>query len=443
MLSIVILAAFFFILVCACLGFSKRQVLTPQFGFCLSFLISTTYAILYVEEWSLDPSPGTFWTLLGGGLLFFVVSIIVGYVYDLMHKKEKRLIRIKHKDPSTNVINIDNWKLIFFGIIQLFTLLLIIRFFSSISIGSLSATIYYYRHTNLFTEDIIRLPRHVVYLRHFSVASGYVWTYILINKFIYKSKKGRILLLVNIVISIVNGVILGGRTPAMVLIVAAGVQYYFIAQKKNGWSRVIKIKQVIKIMAICVVVLIAFEESVLLLGRTLNYDFGEYLAIYLSAEIKNLDIFIREGRFGAGPEKWQTLIYVVNALESIGISRGLYHKLDIPFQRVNGHSLGNVATTYYAFLYDGGYFAVFLFITIMAIISQIAYKKAVVSRKTEDGTISIPVIAYSYIYFTLLFSFFSNKFYEMLFTREYIRYLIFWYLLILFIKKVKLDKNKI
>ena len=78
--------------------------------------------------------------------------------------------------------------------------------------------------------------------------------------------------------------------------------------------------------------------------------------------------------------------------------------------KANGYGLGNVATTFYPWIYDFGYQGVFWLTLIMSVTSEFIYQMtkrchrflAPLSRLFYGGTI-VPCI---------IFAFFSNKFYE-------------------------------
>lgn len=77
-------------------------------------------------------------------------------------------------------------------------------------------------------------------------------------------------------------------------------------------------------------------------------------------------------------------------------------------------------------LYDAGYVGVVIFVIFMAILSQKIYLKAIRSSKVKNDWIDLNVLAYSYMYYTILFSFFSNKFYEEIFSPRFLYYLVWW-----------------
>lgn len=430
-------------LLIVCLLLSKNLILTPQFGFTTCFCVSTFYACFYVKKWNFDMHILTFMTILGGIFLFIVVSFAMQYILSHIKIKNFRKEHSKIEEDKVGILKgVDRWKLSIFICLQVIVLIWTYR--SVLMLGksggagnNLSEAINYYRYTSVFSDKNVGLPKILSYLREFCVSLEYIWSYLLIHSFVYKYSKGRILLGINIGLGICIDLILGARTGLFVLIVVGFVETYFIYKNKVGWGKKVRFSSIVKVIVLGVCIISSFQVLGNLLGRNSTRNFSEYIAIYLSAELKNLDIFIRNGKFGTDFSKGQTLIYVINYLSGrLGIA-SWSHDLDLPFQYINGSPLGNVYTTFYAFLYDDGFFGLIFFVIIMAIICQFSLRKAKTLAKPRD--INIGIVIYSYIYFTIVFSFFSNKFYEMVFNTAFLRMLLYWYLVKWFIMKVKVD----
>lgn len=443
MISLIILIFFLLLLTISCLVLNKHQVLTPQFGYIVFFLIQAIYAIGFVDEWSINLSLNTLLVIIGGAVIFLSVSQLTKKLYYRMHVTQRKKLKIRH-DEMTNAIRIPKWFIISFMMLQLLTLFLLIYNMSKIGSGNLASLISTYRKVNLFTEESISFPGYVMKLRSISKASGYVWTYVVVTNIIYKNKKNIVYLIINIILSMLNGVLTGGRGPAVSMAFSAMVQYYIVLNKKDGWCHQLKLKTIVKVSILSVAVGILFAKSSALIGRTMKQGFAEYIAIYLSAELKNLDIFVRRGVFGTAPDNWQTLINAVNFLGRHGFSN-LVHTFDLPYKNVNGHSLGNVYTAYYAYLYDGGIVGLIVFTSIMAAISQVCYCRAIEWKYKSVGKLDLTVILFSCMYYSISFSFFSNKFYEIVFNIEFIKYIVIWLVMDVIIRKVKIKftiKNK-
>lgn len=432
MIDILILIVMLCGLLCICQILSPNNILTPQFGFVGCFIPQLVYALFYVKYWDLQLSTMTFWILLLSPIEFVLISLGMG-IFKL--PKETRTYHIKNKHTIIGTkdrqekIKISKIFLILFLVGQVLVLIFVIRFLKeNFSSSSLSAAIYSYRHTNLFGDDKRYLPKWLAISRIFSCASGYFWMYPLVHSFVYRYKNNFVLLSLNIVMSAANTIVLGGRGGLIQMAAAIVVQFYFIKGQKESWSRKIDLKMLARILVLLILAIAIFQMSAGLLGRDVSkYSFADYISIYLSAQLKNLDMFIREGNFGADMSRTQTMIYVANFLDGkFAFANGWSHELDLPFHKIHGKSLGNVCTIYYAFLYDGGWLAVVMYIALMAFICQCLFRVATSKKKS---LIDISVITYSYVFFTIVFSFFSPKFYEMVFNPNFAKMIISWCLL--------------
>lgn len=428
----------------ACVILERRVLLTPQFCFIGCFLPEAIYALFYVNAWKLDFSVETMFVLFGGVFLFFIFSFSIEY--PLGRIKFKSSLR-KNKDINghsviLNKIDVDQWKLIILLIIQLVVLAYVVRFIMENYAGlALVNKMKSLNYINKFgdTDEQISLPRVLSWARTFSTSSCYVTGYMLVHSIIMHYKQHRVLLVVNILLSLINIGLNGGRFPLVGFFIALIAQGYFIWGKASNWNKKLKPKAIFKILLVFILMICLFQAFGNLLGRENTENFSTYLARYLSSHLKNLDTYIREGNFGCNIENWQTLIMIVNYLgRKLNIPAWI-HMYDQPFRFINGESLGNTYTVFYWFLHDGGYIGVIVFLFIEALISQCLYQKAAYGR--EKSEISISIILYSYAVYTLVFSFFCERFFKEFINMGMVQRIVCWLLLRYFFMNVHL-KNK-
>lgn len=425
----IILVVGFIIIIGACFYTSQKIILTPQMCFALCFFPGIIYACFYVDKWDLHPAPLTLVIMIGGTGFFAVVSILLS---KILKKKQKSIILIN--GINTDYLNHGFYKirisfivLIAYTFIQLLTLLMLYRFITSLSNGSLSEAIYHFRHERVFTNNNIEIPGFLGLLKYFSYSTGYMTAYILIHSIIYKYWCHQPILILNILISLACDMLFGARTGAFQLLIAIAVEFYIVYGKKSNWKIKISRRTLLISIIAAFVLVICFKDIGNLLGRNSERETDEYLSVYISAEIKNLDTFIREGKFGSDISSNQTFVNLINFLASKTGHYEWYHGLDIPFRSVNGHTLGNVYTIFYSFMYDGGLLGVLLCTGLMAVICQFVFNKAIQER--NNSKIDIWVVIYSYLCCCLVFSFFSNTFYEQIFNYGFFKFVVFWILL--------------
>lgn len=437
MLQMIILFGIFIILFIISAKTSFRgMLLSPQVGVMIGFLLSVGYGLYWVDEYGIDLSAKTMTILLLGCSLFVLCSFLFQAGFKMFGIGKSNL----NYKLYNSVLYIESWKLLVFACFQLFVLGWLVFFLVRLSgSGKLSDAIFAFRHANTFTEDKINLPRLLNLLRRLSIGSGYYWGYYFIYTIVKKGKTNKLLLAGNLLLSIINNIILGARTGAFIIIVAMVVYTYvliYINKRKK-----VRIKTIIIGIIALVVFGFSFKLFGSLLGRDIQFDFSEYMAIYLSAEIKNLDTFVRNNAGGSTLYNCQTLIYVVNWLSGRFGLPNWEHELDIPFFYFRGHNLGNVSTMFYAFYYDDGMRGVVVYTIIMAFLSSFVFVKAINDCRRNSNTFSFSLVLYAYMYFCFLFSFFSNKFYEHIFNPSIIWFFICWKALDLFSTRVTLFKQ--
>lgn len=229
----------------------------------------------------------------------------------------------------------------------------------------------------------------------------------------------------------------------MVILIAIFCFYYCLSRGQKGWSRQKNGRFIASTLAVGAVVLLAFPGIAELLGR--ESDAGsnsfDYLSVYIGAEIKNLDIFLRNAVIPVRSTMWgsQTFVNILPWFAKIFNFTLSGEGLTLPYQTVNGVYLGNVYTTYYAYLYDFGLLGVFTLIPVMAGISQSFFERIISIKNPKRVPYSF--LIYSNIVSSLVLSFFSNKFFEQIFSRTFILIILFWVFLNVFIFGFKFQRS--
>lgn len=438
MVNTIILFVILILILWMCVISSRKILITPAFCFTLSFIISIGYALFSNTYIELNMSYKTL-LCIGGGVAIFALSCII---------LKKSVLTYKNKSITNDFLYevrplyIDKKFLIVFLILELFIIYKYRKFYmNTTGLSSYADAIYMYRNAVMFTEQKMQsISSYILLLRRICVASGYLFSYVLFHSSIYKYKVPRKLLILNIVLIIYLNTLSGSRGPAITYILTMAVQVYLLYGNMRNWNKVIKFKHILYGIALFMVLIFGFETFGNMMGRNSTKTMTDYLAVYISAPVKNLDSFIREGEFGSHISNNQTFIYVVNWIANRFRIDQLYHNTDQPFRyNSSGRGLGNVYTTFYAFLYDGGIIGLVILTCIMALICQYLFLKSI---KKNKNRINICLMMYAYIVPYLGMSFFSNKFYENIFNPLFILYIVIWYIMefILFRLKFKISR---
>lgn len=410
------------------------KLVSPQFVFTICFIPGVIYAYQYIEKWNLNLSVETVNVIVIGLFTFTIISYLTSWIYKCITNNTLKKNNTNNVLIANNNINvqIESWKIRALVIIELISLLLTVLFLVKTFGTNLSASIFAYRSTE---QDNI-LPAPVKILRRFALSSGYIVSYLLLNGIVYKIKKNRFSELLCVIFAIINGFILGGRGDGIQLIFALIIQYFALKSFSSKQKR-FPIKDFLIVLTILIVLWSTFIQMGNLLGREMSFlNFADYMGVYLSAELKNLDIFITTGQIGHPFIQSLTFNSIINSAGKMFSNPNWIQKLDMPFNYYGNYSLGNVGTIFYPFMYDAGIHGVICYALIMAVLCQIIYQRFLKANKFS--AINLSFICYSFIFYIIAFSFFSDKFYEMIFNTAFIWTLVSWAVLKVFLLKIRL-----
>ncbi|WP_461243393.1 O-antigen polymerase [Secundilactobacillus muriivasis] len=411
---------------------SNRELFSPSVLFSGSFLILALFAWINVKKWSLNLAGATYLVVAGSVLEFIVVSYITSFICKNV------LVSSNQMNTDMNYINeispysVQKWNLriMMVVIIQLIFVVSISKgVMSATGSGSLSQAVGILNTTNMpaYTGMKIQLPWTINWFSRFNFACGIFFGYHFVRNITFY-RKFNWLLFTSLVLGLITSLLGGSRGKAVFVIIALLVYYYFFSKQKSGWISTNNIRYFLFALIGLLVVLSIFQWLAILLGRNSQTDPMQYIYIYIGAEIKNLDTFIRNtdfpvktGIFGA-----QTFFNQIPTLEKITGTSFAQYQLYLPFHNVNGYGLGNVYTTLYPWLYDFGYLGVVVMTFIMSISTQLVYSVARVVTTRKSSSFSI--LIYGYLASFVALAFFSNKFFENINT-NLIYYCIFWLIL--------------
>ena len=251
----------------------------------------------------------------------------------------------------------------------------------------------------------------------------YYIIYIMMNN-INAKQKNHPLVYINFIIGAVGSLLMGTKAAFYMYIIGGFVIYIVLRQKKNGWKRNIDFKMVLRVILILCVLLFTFNIIDSWQGRTLtNVGPVDKLATYLGSPLKNLELFLIENNssnnaiFGA-----QTFKSIYNDLYEL-TGNSDYSIINLyKYRWVNGSPLGNVYTMFMPLYSDFGSIGTFAIMIIIGMFTQRIYDMVKYDKHEYD--VDYKVIFYGYLSFTIMFSFFSNKFFESIISKAGIYFII-------------------
>lgn len=424
--------------------YMDKDFASPAIMFVAPFCIALVCAACYRDKWELNMHSNTFAVILGGCFEFVLICFLIHV--SLGKRIRQKVQQINEEiEVGPQTIYVELWKVIVVILIQVFSVYVVSKSMRS-SLGQygiggdFTMIMYYFREYHMFSDYDVGLSSLASNTRLFSIAVTYIWIYIVCNNYICREEiKNLAPMLISISLGIVNSVILGSRGEAIQIIVAVIVIFLFLQRKYNAWKVNIKFTQLLLITLIVMGLMFGFKVAGDMLGRSAVVTYStsavDEVAKYLGAEIKNLDIFLNSPitRYQvAGSQTFGNMLGWIDQKFDLGWNI----ETVLPFQKVNGISLGNVYTVFYAYIYDFGYIGIVVLTMLVAIITQLIYEYVSIEKKKNK--INFKIIINSYVLFLVAFSFFGERFFSYILNTSFIKYLLIWNFMIWFVTKLKL-----
>lgn len=382
---------------------SNKDIMAPSVMMCIMFLISTMFALLNAKTWNVKYDLESVMILSSGIFVFIVSEVIYRYFLCGQLRGERRISEYR----DVKYIYIKPFVLYMIILFNICVCLMYFRQIMSIVGGNLTNISSYflaYRRigiSNLKYQDGEMVSGIITQLMKVVIATGYVSSYVFLNNWISDIKKTKIqiLHLIIIIISIIPSIMTGGRTGILRMISAMLIYYYILWHQKNGWTRNLSWKYIrigiIGILIGCP----AFYYSLVLLGRTTNRQFVDYISDYVGSSIVLFDEYVKNPieckSFGE-----ETLFGIKKLLNFLGLGDAS-QAYNLEFRNV-GIGSSNVYTFFRRPLHDFGLFGMYIFVSLIAFFFAWIYFKHIKYKKKERS--ELWVLAYGYLYYWIVSS---------------------------------------
>lgn len=414
-----------------------KELLSPAILFPLVFLVSTLNGITNYTAWKFDLSFVTVAVIAGGSLLFCLTASIVHRLF-LPHRPGKSI----GKELTALYLPMG-----YYLIFCLYCLMLGVVTLSNIQTvsnqagihGSFLAVLSEFSDKSKHDTVNLALPLYVNVGNAICQAMGLALGYLVVRNYVARGKfhKTDLPLAAALICSALVSLSQGSRGAMLMLLIAVVADYMILHQLKDGVeiSRQ-RWKSVAVLIVVCVAGILVFMGFAIIMGHTSDNLYRDF-SIYLGAPIKNLDIYLTHPWKHRGMIGCTVFFGLYQSLHKIAPGSFPRYVINNPYHAINGHPLGNVHTTFYAFVYDFGYFGLVALTVIMALIVQVCYELVLVKRKNYSTSISFSVLCTLVSHLTpmVAFSFFSNKFYESVIKLGFLEFIVVWTVFFFFIEK--------
>ena len=397
--ALVLFEVFLFI---AAYYFSGLDIMAPSCMMCIMFIISTTIALLNLNNWDISFSLDTS-ILIGSGLLvFFLAEILFRFFicgqlrgpYSISEEHDCKRIYI-----STTLIN----AIIVFNIVVLYLFLKGIIQIVGGNLSNLGSYFHAYRNLgiNSLEKGTSMTSGFINFALKFVVASGYLSGYLLMRNYALKieSKTTQFKYILILVLSVLPSIMSGGRSGILRILSALLIFYYISWHQHNGWKKNLSWKYIRIGLVAFFVLAPSFYYSLGLLGRATSRTLTDYVANYISSSICLLDAYLKNP---VPCVSWgeESLVGVKKILSVIGIGEPST-KYNLEF-RTLGIGRSNVYTFFRRPLHDFGLIGMYIFVAFIAFLFAYIYFKKIKYR--PQYTCAGWSIAYGYLYYWILLS---------------------------------------
>ncbi len=411
----------------------KKDLLSPSFLLCFPFFLATLCCCYNNAIWEFRDYKLLY--VVFGGLLSFMLGCGIISLLNLKNNNnvndvpKKKIVKIK----------VSSMKLLTYLLFELILFFLEINYIKNALnySGSLLKMIGIFYEMNKI--QTIAFKGIINVLNIFNFSGIYIIIYIIANNIVAKEKNNYLLYIV-LFIGCFISLLTGSRTTIFMYILSFVICFFGLKNISNGWKDNLNIKILVKLSCSFIALIYLFYFFAEITGRSVDdMTFIYNVSTYLGAPLKNLELFLIENKinspiFGSATFFYTYMWFADKALLSLPILNLNLFK----YRWINNHGLGNVYTLFMPLFNDFGFFGVFVIMFMLGMFFQKIYYN--LKYKGKYKNINYKLIIYSYFSFALIFSFFSNKIFECIFSISLVYFLIGLYLFDIYFFKLQKDK---
>lgn len=413
--------------------FLDHDILSPSFIFPFVFVLSELNLLTNLNYLNFTLHTITLYVIVIGVACFGLGSLLAS---KISIRSQKKMASIPQNISSVSFEKYPNNKyLVFILIVNIITILYVTHEVVNIAYsygfgGTFFGAIGRYAELMKFSSYDVKISTVSTVLTAFSEAAGYLCAAIIMKNLVNK-KRSSILLVLSFITSFISTFCQGSRGG--VFMIFTSIVIYIMLNRAKPGSRHLSGKLTFKIIVVMLLGLMSFSIAGNIMNKTWNISFYEYLSVYLGFPILNLDIALSSG-VTLGPFSG---FYTFNGILAkifpvIGFELPKYGALS-KFVSLDGHNLGNVYTIFAYLISDFSYFGMIVALMIIGFVSKLIYN---ISQNSSESFL-VSKILYGYLYCSLAFSFFSNKFCE-----NINFYHLFVFIFAIFLSKILVNNSK-
>lgn len=414
----------------------RKEILCPPVIAMLMIEFSAVAGLIEYRESNYNEFSLSATVLLIVGIMSLIFGSMVAYS---IHSKSVNSLEAQIMPSHRQRVEVNFLYTVPALFISLATLLLVLRFLLDLAgtgISNIFFAIGRYRYLSKFSE--IPLPSNVNLGTQLSEMFGSLSLFIFLHNLTFRVKKRKdIWQLIIILIYILQLILLSLRGSIIMLAGAVIYFVYFFWNIYYGWTQKVQ-ERILRLGIISFSALLVFFILLLvIMGRveTLKgYDVGRELWVYVSAGIRNFDLFIKDPSH-IGTTGHETFTNILNGISNI-FGVGEFVKRHLEFETINGLNTGNLFTAFRRYYSDFGIFGLFILPGIEGYIFTSMYMR--VKRKVFKGEMPFLLFLFVKYSYAMMYIPIDDVFFSSILRIGLIYRIPVYYILFVFITKVKL-----
>jgi oligosaccharide repeat unit polymerase len=407
------------IILIVCYAF-HRDFCAPAVLLTIGFWISSLWAWVYQDNWGGFENSKLFTLIVFGVASFCLACFVVQKIDGISTHK----VKTQHLTP----IVFPSRKAIFYLFFELLMIIVIIYVIGrNVGAGNIFTMIGRYYNANKYGQ-IVYDPIYLSIMQYFNVGGVFLFEYMILNNIVCK-KRNYLYSYFIVGLGMIISLLQGTRNALFMFIISGAVLYFILKSLNTGWKANITIKTFIKGLFTAAICIGIFKLSLIATGRNSEeYTYVQLLSSYIGAPLKNMELFISEWHAKSQTFLGATFLQTYRKIYSLTVNEIFDFPNLYTYRWYGSMGLGNVYTTLMPFYYDFGIVGACVTMAILGVISQKQFDSI---KQTEySGAIDNRVLIYSYCAYSISFSFFSNKYFEMVISTSFI----YWLVGVLFLK---------
>ena len=418
--------------------FMFKKIFSPSVLLSIVYLASSFFNIIgYKYVWNEDISFLTFIVIISG----IIISIIIENLFIGLNKK-----KYEYSAKPINKLEFIKFNSVYkfcFIIVLIITVYLVIsgiKRIQSFGTGNFIKNMFLSRESALYFEDNLSSNSIVSHLPKVVYSFSYVSTFIfLYNHYLQKKDNNRLkknlIFLIPSIFMVVLTILHGERTQIVYyfcyLLVVSSVLSYKIVRSKNI------ISSLFKVFVFAIAALGIFSILSSFVGRTVNGLFNTLIG-YFGSPIKALDVSLKSINKSNELIGERTFFSVYHFLQKIGLFRNVSISAHDEYAIVNNVIVGNVYTAYKSYIYDFGVIG-FLILHIIFCVFYSSFYYRIFRMNLNNKNFNYKCILYGIFSPGLLLHFYSNFFFGIFLSFNYIIQILLVYL---FVRIIILPRKK-